>query len=112
MIALEPGLAVAQMPGGKAFEQAYQQRFKHGIELHAPSPDGVGVLIAAIEKAGRPIDRFHTLEGYTPQTNLNRLNLGVSHKLTQDLALRASYNIRKDDDFTQQGINVGVSLDF
>ncbi|MFJ2713737.1 esterase EstP [Pseudomonas sp. NPDC087346] len=58
-----------------------------------------------------PGNRF-TLEGYTPQTNLNRLNLGVSHKLTQDLALRASYNIRKDDDFTQQGINVGVSLDF
>lgn len=54
----------------------------------------------------------YTLEGYTPQSNLNRLNLGVSHKLTQDLALRASYNIRKDDDFTQQGINVGVSLDF
>ncbi|MEB0046934.1 MULTISPECIES: esterase EstP [unclassified Pseudomonas] len=53
-----------------------------------------------------------TLEGYTPQTNLNRLNLGVSHKLTQDLALRANYIIRKDDDFTQQGINVGVSLDF
>ncbi|WP_273829237.1 esterase EstP, partial [Pseudomonas sp. SBT1-2] len=48
-------------------------------------------------------DNNYTLEGYTPQTNLNRLNLGVSHKLTQDLALRASYNIRKDDDFTQQG---------
>ncbi|MCX7078600.1 MAG: autotransporter domain-containing protein [Pseudomonas sp.] len=58
-----------------------------------------------------PNNRF-TLAGYTPQTNLNRLNLGVSHKLTQDLALRASYNIRKDDDFTQQGINLGVSLDF
>ncbi|WP_458736790.1 esterase EstP [Pseudomonas chlororaphis] len=57
-------------------------------------------------------DNRYTLEGYTPQTNLNRLNLGVSHKLTQDLALRASYNIRKDDGFTQQGINVGVSLDF
>ncbi|MBU6959939.1 autotransporter domain-containing protein [Pseudomonas sp. CVAP len=58
-----------------------------------------------------PNNRF-TLQGYTPQTNLNRLNLGVSQKLTPDLALRASYNIRKDDDFTQQGINVGVSLDF
>ncbi|MGE7959206.1 esterase EstP [Pseudomonas sp. NPDC089530] len=57
-------------------------------------------------------DNRYTLEGYTPQSNLNRLNLGVSHKVTQDLALRASYNIRKDDDFTQQGINVGVSLDF
>lgn len=57
-------------------------------------------------------DNHFTLQGYTPQTNLNRLNLGVSQKLTPDLALRASYNIRKDDDFTQQGINVGVSLDF
>ena len=58
-----------------------------------------------------PNNRY-TLEGYTPQTNLNRLNLGVSHNLTREVALRASYNIRKDDDFTQQGINVGVSLDF
>ncbi|ARU87768.1 esterase EstP [Pseudomonas sp. M30-35] len=57
-------------------------------------------------------DNHYTLKGYTPQTNLNRLDLGVSHKLTQDLALRANYNIRKDDDFTQQGLNVGVSLDF
>ena len=54
----------------------------------------------------------YTLAGYTPQTNLNRLNLGVSHNLTKDLALRASYDIRKDDDFTQQGVNVGVVLDF
>ena len=53
-----------------------------------------------------------TLEGYVPQTSLNRVNLGVSHNLTKDLALRASYSIRKDDDFTQQGINVGVALDF
>jgi len=57
-----------------------------------------------------PNNRY-TLEGYTPQTNLNRLNLGVSHNLTKEVALRASYNIRKDDDFTQQGVNVGVSLD-
>lgn len=53
-----------------------------------------------------------TLEGYTPQSHLNRVNLGVSHNLTKDLALRASYSIRKDDDFTQQGINLGVALDF
>jgi len=58
-----------------------------------------------------PNNQF-TLEGYTPQTNLNRVNLGVSHNLTKELALRASYNIRKDDDFTQQGINLGVALDF
>ena len=60
---------------------------------------------------GLPNNRY-TLAGYAPQTNLNRLNLGVSHNLTKDLALRASYDIRKDDDFTQQGINVGVALDF
>jgi outer membrane lipase/esterase len=53
-----------------------------------------------------------TLQGYTPQSNLNRLSLGVSHKLTADLALRGGYNFRKDDDFTQQGVSVGVSLDF
>ncbi|MGE8189301.1 esterase EstP [Pseudomonas sp. NPDC086278] len=65
----------------------------------------------AINLNSLPNNQF-TLEGYTPQTNLNRVNLGVSHNLTKDLALRASYNIRKDDDFTQQGVNVGVSLDF
>lgn len=54
----------------------------------------------------------YTLQGYTPQSHINRLNLGVSYKLTADLALRAGYNIRKDDDFTQQGINAGVVLDF
>lgn len=52
------------------------------------------------------------LEGYTPQSHLNRLSLGVSHKLTADLALRGGYSLRKDDDFTQQGVNVGVVLDF
>lgn len=52
------------------------------------------------------------LDGYTPRSNSDRLSLGVSHKLTQDLALRAAYNVRRDDNLTQQGINVGVSLDF
>jgi outer membrane lipase/esterase len=52
------------------------------------------------------------LDGYTPQSHLNRVSLGVSHKLTADLALRGGYTLRKDDDFTQQGITVGVSLDF
>jgi len=53
-----------------------------------------------------------TLEGYTPQSHLNRLSLGVSHKLTNDLALRGGYTLRKDDDLTQQGVSLGVSLDF
>jgi outer membrane lipase/esterase len=32
--------------------------------------------------------------------------------LTADLALRGGYTFRKSDDFTQQGLNVGVTLDF
>ncbi len=52
------------------------------------------------------------LDGYTPRSNSNRLNLGISHKVTKDLALNAAYNVRKDDNFTQQGVSVGVSLDF
>jgi outer membrane lipase/esterase len=57
-------------------------------------------------------DNDFTLEGYTPQSDLNRVSLGVSHKLTADLALRGGYSFRKDDDFTQQGVSLGVSLDF
>ncbi|VVN87486.1 esterase EstP [Pseudomonas fluorescens] len=57
-------------------------------------------------------DNDFTLEGYTPQSHLNRVSLGVSHKLTADLALRGGYSFRKDDDFTQQGVSLGVSLDF
>ncbi|CAM3374209.1 autotransporter domain-containing esterase [Pseudomonas floridensis] len=53
-----------------------------------------------------------TLDGYTPQRNLNRATFGVSQKLTQDLTLRANYNWRKNDDVTQQGANVALSLNF
>ncbi|MCX4065095.1 autotransporter domain-containing protein [Pseudomonas sp. S1Bt30] len=52
------------------------------------------------------------LDGYTPRSNSDRLSLGVSHRLTQELALKAAYNVRKDDNLTQQGVSVGVSLDF
>ena len=53
VVALEPGLPLEQMPGGKAFEQAYRDRYKTHIELHAPfAYDATRVLIAAIEQAG------------------------------------------------------------
>ena len=58
-----------------------------------------------------PFNDF-TLEGYKPQKDLNRATLGISQKLTQDLSLRANYNWRKNDDATQQGVNLAVSLDF
>lgn len=53
VVALEPGLPVEQMPGGKEFEQAYKDAFNTHIELHAPfAYDGVGVLIEAFRQAG------------------------------------------------------------
>lgn len=52
VVALEPGLPVDQMPGGKEFEQAYQSRYHTHIELHAPfAYDATRVLVAAMEKA-------------------------------------------------------------
>jgi len=52
VVALEPGLPVDQMPGGKKFEQAYQARYHTHIELHAPfAYDATRVLVAAMEKA-------------------------------------------------------------
>lgn len=52
VVALEPGLPIDQMPGGKAFEQAYQDRYHTHIELHAPfAYDATRVLIAAMQKA-------------------------------------------------------------
>ena len=58
-----------------------------------------------------PSNRFK-LEGYTPPSNLARVSLGVSHNLTADLMLRAAYNARKSDGVMQQGVNIGVSLNF
>ena len=52
------------------------------------------------------------LEGYTPQSNLDRISLGVNHKLTADLMLQAAYNVRKGDGVAQQGANIGLSLNF
>lgn len=53
-----------------------------------------------------------TLEGYQPQGSLNRASIGVNQKLTQDVSLRGNYNWRKNDDVTQQGVSLAVSLDF
>ncbi|OCR26566.1 esterase [Pseudomonas syringae] len=58
-----------------------------------------------------PFNDF-TLQGYTPQRDLNRASLGISQKLTPELTLHGGYNWRKNDDVTQQGVNLAVSLDF
>lgn len=52
------------------------------------------------------------LQGYTPGDSLDRGTLGVSHKLAEDLSLRAGYTYRQADDETQHGINLSVALDW
>lgn len=53
-----------------------------------------------------------TLTGYTPDSNLTRASLGVSHELVAGINLRGHYNWRKSDDQTQQGVSVALSVDF
>lgn len=53
-----------------------------------------------------------TLTGYTPQSNLTRASLGLSHELTPGVHLRGSYNWRKSDELTQQGVNLALGVDF
>lgn len=57
-------------------------------------------------------DNDFTLAGYTPASNLTRASLGVSHQLLPGVNLRGNYNWRKSDELTQQGVSLGVSLDF
>ncbi|HDS1734337.1 esterase EstP [Pseudomonas sp. BP8] len=60
---------------------------------------------------GLPANDF-TLTGYTPQSNLTRASLGLSHELTAGVQLRGNYNWRKSDELTQQGVSLALSLDF
>ncbi|MFT0516531.1 esterase EstP [Pseudomonas faucium] len=53
-----------------------------------------------------------TLTGYTPHSDLTRASLGVSHELVAGVHLRGNYNWRKSDELTQQGVSLGVSVDF
>ena len=53
-----------------------------------------------------------TLTGYTPNSNLTRASLGLSHELMAGVHLRGNYNWRKSDELTQQGVSLGISLDF
>jgi branched-chain amino acid transport system substrate-binding protein len=53
VVALEPGLDVESMPGGKAFKKEYEDRFKIPVEVHSPfAYDGVGILVQAIKDTG------------------------------------------------------------
>ncbi|MGE7991290.1 esterase EstP [Pseudomonas sp. NPDC089554] len=53
-----------------------------------------------------------TLTGYTPNSNLTRASLGLTHELAPGVSLRGNYNWRKSDELKQQGVSLAVSLDF
>ena len=52
------------------------------------------------------------LQGYTPADSLNSGTLGLSHKLSEELTLRAGYTYGKEDDQTLQGGSISLSLDW
>ncbi|MFV1475835.1 branched-chain amino acid ABC transporter substrate-binding protein [Serratia marcescens] len=86
VVALEPGLPLEQMPGGKAFEQAYRDRYHTHIELHAPfAYDATRVLIAAIEQAGSA----------NPAAYLPKLRAIHYQGVTGDIAFDAQGNLQQ-----------------
>ncbi|MBN5179700.1 branched-chain amino acid ABC transporter substrate-binding protein [Serratia marcescens] len=86
VVALEPGLPLEQMPGGKAFEQAYRDRYHTHIELHAPfSYDATRVLIAAIEQA----------DSANPADYLPKLRAIHYQGVTGDIAFDAQGNLQQ-----------------
>ena len=86
VVALEPGLPLEQMPGGKAFEQAYRDRYRTHIELHAPfAYDATRVLIAAIEQA----------DSANPADYLPKLRAIHYQGVTGDIAFDAQGNLQQ-----------------
>lgn len=86
VVALEPGLPLEQMPGGKAFEQAYRDRYHTHIELHAPfAYDATRVLIAAIEQA----------DSANPADYLPKLRAIQYQGVTGDIAFDAQGNLQQ-----------------
>lgn len=86
VVALEPGLPLEQMPGGKAFEQAYRDRYHTHIELHAPfAYDATRVLIATIEQA----------DSANPADYLPKLRAIHYQGVTGDIAFDAQGNLQQ-----------------
>lgn len=86
VVALEPGLPLEQMPGGKAFEQAYRDRYHTHIELHAPfAYDATRVLSAAIEQA----------DSANPADYLPKLRAIHYQGVTGDIAFDAQGNLQQ-----------------
>jgi len=58
-----------------------------------------------------PANSF-TLQGYSPERDLNRASLGLHHQLAPGLAVSGAYNWRGSDGNVQQGVNLGLTLAF
>ena len=54
----------------------------------------------------------YTLDGYQPDSDRTRLSLGVVQRLTPELTLRGGYSYAGAGDSHQQGVGLGLSLDF
>ncbi|OEC32625.1 outer membrane lipase/esterase [Pseudomonas cuatrocienegasensis] len=54
----------------------------------------------------------YRLRGYTPASDQHTATLGLSHRFSEGLALRADYNYRQADDDSQQGLSLALSLDY
>ncbi len=54
----------------------------------------------------------YTLDGYQPDSDRTRLSLGVVQRLTPELTLRGGYSYAGAGDTHQQGVGLGLSLDF
>jgi branched-chain amino acid transport system substrate-binding protein len=51
--ASSPGVPLAQMPGGAAFEEKYKTKYNIDIQIYAPyAYDAANILLAAMQKAG------------------------------------------------------------
>lgn len=53
-----------------------------------------------------------TLQGYSAQRNLDRASLGLRHQLAPGLSVSGMYNWRRTDASQQQGLNLGLTLEF
>ncbi|MBB1610266.1 MULTISPECIES: esterase EstP [unclassified Pseudomonas] len=73
---------------------------------YADDTQNIGMAFTSL-----PANGF-TLQGYTPQSHLQRATLGFARKLTPELSLRGGYSAHRSDDDLQQGVSLALSLDF
>ncbi len=73
---------------------------------YADDTQNVGMNFTSLPDIG------FSLQGYTPQSHLQRATIGVAQKLTPELTLRGGYSAHRSSDDLAQGVNLALSLDF